>query len=166
MAAASRVLQERGHRLGFKGPHVSHQERMHAKSLSCIQLFATLWTVAHQAPLSMGFFRQEYWNGWLCPPPGDLNNPGVETHISYVSCVGRQVLYHLGSPSYQEEGAQMDPEYCGIPGGGCPSITPRISISHSSARCRQLPEGQMFAINLHMCMVCVCFRADSTCSLN
>ena len=38
---------------------------------------ATLWTVAHQAPLSMGFSRQEYWSGLLCPPPGDLPNPGI-----------------------------------------------------------------------------------------
>ena len=39
---------------------------------------ATLCTVAHQAPLSMGFFRQEYWNGLPCPPPGDLPNLGTE----------------------------------------------------------------------------------------
>ena len=48
--------------------------------LSCfsrVQLFATLWTVAHQAPLSMGFSRQEYWSGLPCPPPGDLPDPDV-----------------------------------------------------------------------------------------
>ena len=45
---------------------------------SCDQLFATLWTVAHQAPLSMGFSRQEYWSGLPCPPPGDLPNRGSE----------------------------------------------------------------------------------------
>ena len=38
----------------------------------------TPWTVAYQAPLSMGFSSQEYWNGLLCPPPGDLPNPGIE----------------------------------------------------------------------------------------
>ena len=43
---------------------------------SCLTL-ATPWTVAHQAPLSMGFSRQEYWSGLLCPTPGDLPNPGV-----------------------------------------------------------------------------------------
>ena len=37
------------------------------------------WAVAHQAPLSMGFSRQEYWNGLPCPPPGDLPNPGIES---------------------------------------------------------------------------------------
>ena len=39
---------------------------------------ATQWTVAHQAPLSMGLSRQEYWCGLPCPPPGDLPNPGIE----------------------------------------------------------------------------------------
>ena len=37
---------------------------------------AAPWTVAHQAPLSMGFSRQEYWSGLPCPPPGDLPDPG------------------------------------------------------------------------------------------
>ena len=46
--------------------------------LSHVGLFATLWTVAQQAPLSMGFPRQEYWNGFPCPPPGDLPDPGIE----------------------------------------------------------------------------------------
>ena len=40
--------------------------------LSCVQLFVTLWTVAHKAPLPVGFFRQEYWNELPCPPPGHL----------------------------------------------------------------------------------------------
>ena len=39
---------------------------------------ATPWTVAHQAPLPMGFSRQEYWRGLPCLPPGDLPNPGIE----------------------------------------------------------------------------------------
>ena len=46
---------------------------------SHVQVFVTLWSVAHQAPLSMGFSRQEYWSGWLFPPPpGDLPDPGIE----------------------------------------------------------------------------------------
>ena len=48
------------------------------KLLSCVQLFATPWTVAYQAPLSMGFSRQEYWSGLPFPPPGDLPNPGIK----------------------------------------------------------------------------------------
>ena len=50
-------------------------------------LFAAPWTVAHQAPLSMEFSRQEYWSKLPCPLPGDLPNPGTE------HC--RQILYHL-----------------------------------------------------------------------
>ena len=48
------------------------------KSLSCVQLFATLWTVAHQAPPSMGFSRQEYWSALPFPSPRDLLDPGIE----------------------------------------------------------------------------------------
>ena len=51
---------------------------MKVKSLSRVQLFGILWTVAHQAPLSMGFSRQEYWSGLPFPPPGDLPDPGIE----------------------------------------------------------------------------------------
>ena len=45
---------------------------------SRVQLCATPWTVARQAPLSMGISRQEYWGGLPCPPPGDLPDPGIE----------------------------------------------------------------------------------------
>ena len=45
---------------------------------TCILLFATLWTIAPQAPLSMGFSRQEYWSGFPFPSPGDLPIPGIE----------------------------------------------------------------------------------------
>ena len=48
------------------------------ESLSCARLFATAWTVAHQAPLSMRFSRQGYWTGLPFPSPGDFPNPGIE----------------------------------------------------------------------------------------
>ena len=51
---------------------------MYVKSLSHVRLFATMWTVAYQAPPSMGFSRQEYWSGLPCPSPGDLPDPGIE----------------------------------------------------------------------------------------
>ena len=51
---------------------------MHAKSLQSCLILATLWTVARQAPLSMGYFRQEYWSGLRCPPPRDLPDRGIE----------------------------------------------------------------------------------------
>ena len=48
------------------------------KLLSRVRLFATPWTVAYQAPPSMGFSRQEYWSGLPFPSPGELLNPGIE----------------------------------------------------------------------------------------
>ena len=53
-------------------------QKVKVKSLSHVRLFATPWTVAHQAPLSMGFSRQEYWSGLPFPSPGDLPSPGIE----------------------------------------------------------------------------------------
>ena len=50
---------------------------------------------APQAPLSMGFSRQEYWNGLPFPPPGGSSQPRNQTHLSCLSCIGRQTLYHL-----------------------------------------------------------------------
>ena len=51
---------------------------MKVKSLSRVRLFATPWTVAYQAPPSVGFSRQEYWSGLPFPFPGELPNPGIE----------------------------------------------------------------------------------------
>ena len=47
--------------------------------LSYVQLFVNPWTVAHQAPLSVEFSRQEYWSGLPFPPPGDPPDPGIKT---------------------------------------------------------------------------------------
>ena len=55
---------------------------------SHLQLFATLWTIARQAPLSMGFSRQESWRGLPCPPPGDLPARGI-VPTSLTSLAGR-----------------------------------------------------------------------------
>ena len=54
----------------------------HARLLSCVRLFATPWTVAHQAPLTMGFPRQESWSGLPFPSPGDLSHPEIEPELS------------------------------------------------------------------------------------
>ena len=57
---------------------------------SVINSFVTLWIVAHQAPLSMGFSRKEYWPGLLCPPPRDISNPGIEpTSLTSPALAGR-----------------------------------------------------------------------------
>ena len=57
---------------------------MFAKSLSRVQLFVTPRTAIHQAPLSIGFTRQEYWSVLLCSPPGYLPDPGIEP-VSLIS---------------------------------------------------------------------------------
>ena len=53
--------------------------KVKVKSLSRVRLFATPWTIAYQAPPSMGFSRQEYWSGLPFPSPGDLPDPGIES---------------------------------------------------------------------------------------
>ena len=58
---------------------------------SCVQLFVTLWIVAHQALLSMGFSRQDYWNALPCPPPRDLPDLGTEP------CLLCLLPWHAGS---------------------------------------------------------------------
>ena len=63
------------------------------KSLSRVQLFVTPWTVAHQAPPSMGFSRQEYWSGLPFPSPGNLPNSGIEP----------------GSPAFQADALTSEP---------------------------------------------------------
>ena len=69
------------------------------KPLSRVRLFATPWTVAYQAPLSMGFSRQEYWSGVPFPSPGDLPDPGIKP----------------GSPAFQADALISEPP--GKPGG-------------------------------------------------
>ena len=64
--------------LRFKSTKIQLLFKGKVKSLSCVRLFATPWTAAHQAPPSVGFFRQEYWNGLPFPSPGDLPDPGIK----------------------------------------------------------------------------------------
>ena len=73
------------------------QKGKKVKSLSCVQLFVIPWTVAYQAPPSMGFTRQEYWSGLPFPSPGDLPDPGIEP----------------GSPAFQAHTLTSEP-----PGSG------------------------------------------------
>ena len=76
------------------------QPKVKVKSLNRVQLFATPWTVAYQAPLSMGFSRQEYWSGLPFPSPGDLPDPGIQP----------------GSPTLEADTLTSEPPrkpYCG-----------------------------------------------------
>ena len=77
-----------------------------SQSLSRVQLFLTPWTAAHQAPLPMGFCRQEYWNGLPCPPRKS-SRPRDWTHVS---CIADWFLplSHLGSPVLASTVQQSD----------------------------------------------------------
>ena len=83
---------------------------------SCVQLCATLWTVARQTPLSMEFSRQDYWSGLPCPPPGNLPDPGIEaTYLmspalaamfSITSTIWKANIHEvgaIGTPIFPEE---------------------------------------------------------------
>ena len=65
-------------------------DMVHAQSLSHVELFESPWTVAHQAPLSMGFPRQEYWNELTLPSPGDLFDPWIKL----ISPALQMILYY------------------------------------------------------------------------
>ena len=80
--------------------HIQFQSVCILSHFSWIQLFVTLWIVACQAPLSMGFSRQEYWTGLLCLPPGDLPNSGIKpsSSVSPALQVDSLPLSHRGSP--------------------------------------------------------------------
>ena len=72
--------------------------RVYAQLVSRVRLLVTPWTAVCQAPLSMGFSRQECWSGVPFPSPGDFPDPGIEPNL--LPC--RQTLYclsHQGSPS-------------------------------------------------------------------
>ena len=75
-----------------------------AQLLSHIPLLATPWTVAHQAPLSMEFYRQEYWSGFPFPTPRDLRDPRIEPMLpaSPALAGGFFSLHHLGRPYSSE----------------------------------------------------------------
>ena len=106
---------------------------MCVKSLSRVRLFATSWTVAHQAPLSMGFSRQEYWSGLPFPSPGDLPNPGIEP----------------GSPALQADALSSEP-----PG------SPIILYSYNQMRPNTLGELKDSKIRYHNIKYVLC-RGDN-----
>ena len=69
---------------------------MYTQSFSYVPFFVTSWNVAHPAPLSMEFSRQEYCSGLQFPPPGDLPDPGIEP-ISFASPALTGILYHCAT---------------------------------------------------------------------
>ena len=75
---------------------------MCAKLFSYVRLFVTLWTVACQAPLSMGFSRQEYWSGFPCPHSEDLPDPGIEPKSLTSSTLAGGFFYHCAMRADQK----------------------------------------------------------------
>ena len=97
---------------GMEGPSTLH--RMWWWRWCChsrrVQRFTTPWTLAHQAPFSMGFSRQGYWSGLPCPPPGDLPNPGIKL-ISPVSPSAKNPLQTGSSPLEPSSTCRMTPSH-------------------------------------------------------
>ena len=87
---------------------------------SCVQLHATLQTGAHQAPLSMGFSRREYWNVLPCPPPGDLPDPGIKPAFLRSPVLpggfftSRTTLEAYNKHSFAMHGGKMIHPYCRV----------------------------------------------------
>ena len=119
-----------------------------AQCFSCVQLFVTLWTVACQAPLSMGFSRQVYWSGLPCPPPEDLPHLGMEptSLMSPTLAAGffttaprrKPICIHLSSlqisfPFRSPESTEENSLCCA---GSC---SPQVSISDNSGVYRSNP---------------------------
>ena len=80
--------------------------------------FVTPWTVAHQAPMSMGFPKQECWSGLPFPSPGDL--PAKDPDQNCISCIGRWILYH--------QATREAPTYIKSPLNLCPSF---VKLHHT-----------------------------------
>ena len=74
--------------------HLSKKVMCMLHSFSPVQLFVTLWSVAQQAPLSMGLSRQEYWSGLPGPSSRGSSRPRDQIRVSCNSCIGRQVVYY------------------------------------------------------------------------
>ena len=85
---------------------------MHAESLNRVQLFETLWTVAHRDPLSMGSLRQKYWTGLPFPSPGNLTNPGTEPMSSILAGQGSPESARYGFKSLSSRLSMLLPWAC------------------------------------------------------
>ena len=117
--------------------------------LSRVQLLATRWTVALQAPLSTGFSRQDYWRGQLFAFPGDLPNMGIKPHL--LCC--RQILYclsHRGNPgaSFRWAAKGLSHTYTDI---HSPLNFPPIRLPHNTEQISLCyAAGPLLIINLNM----------------
>ena len=112
--------------------------------LSHVWLCVTLWTLALQAPLSMGFSKQEYWSGLPCPPPGDFPNPGIKpaSPISPALPVDSLPLSHQGSPSLRiYKGPMLHPHQHQVDWGQLPECSqePPLSLLKDTFYRQEIP---------------------------
>ena len=98
---------------------------------SRVWLFLTLWTVAHQFPLSVGFCRQEYWSGLPCLSPGDLPNPGIKhLQISYIA--GRFFIHWATTEAHEYWSGQPIPSPGDHPNPGIEAGSPELQVDSLS----------------------------------
>ena len=112
------------------------------KSFSCVRVFATPWTVAYQAPPSMGFSRQEYWSGVPFPSPGDLPDPGIEP----------------GSPTFQADALTSEPP-------GKPRGLSIVTLNLRNYDLKVKPISLQKDFSKDFTTLCVCFESLSLPSL-
>ena len=115
---------------------------LYVKSLSRVQLCVTPWTISSQAPLAMGFPRQEYWSGLPFPPPGDLPHPGIKPRSAALQAdslssepPGKLLLtFYLDFTQIRVEEAKGT---CGARYGEMHAMGPAFSMNLSKARSPQ-----------------------------
>ena len=108
-------------------------ERQKVKSLSRVQLFATLWAIAYQDPPSMGFSRQDYWSRLPFPSPADLPHLGIEPRGLLHCRQTLDCLSYQGSPGVMEICPQWEEERREELG--------RLSWKQAEGKRRELPPG-------------------------
>ena len=115
---------------------------MKVKSLSRVQLFVTPWTVAYEAPPSMGFSRQECWSESPFPSPGDLPESGIEPGspalraVIPISCIDVQLPFLAFIYSFSSPPSQLLPSMCAV-GDGAGSVCPFFLIFSTKSTCRE-----------------------------
>ena len=101
-----------------------------SEPLGCVRLFATPWTAAHQAPLSMGFSRQEYWSGLPFPSPADLPHPGIELRSPALQtdALTSEPTEYESESEVAQSWTLCDPMDCSLPGSSVHGIFQAIVL--------------------------------------
>ena len=101
--------------------------------LSCVQFFVTPWSIATQAPLPMGFSRQEYWSGLPFPSPGDLLNPGTEpTSLVFPELADGFLMYQYYIKKYKSIGCVLYTFPLNFTVCNIPRTTHQVLVSESA----------------------------------